>query len=1038
MNICKKLIAAAVAVLPLATFAQTDINFEDETKYTAVGVYDWWEDSPFRTDPSLGNCAVVTNPDANLEDCANPSPKVLGFQRSIHGSNMYGARIDLPAAQRFELTPTVKYVHILMKKPADARSGRSMLIGLGKHNSNTTGYANTWANQELCEQFTAVSKNKATVGQWTDVVFPVKGAGNIDIHSLVVVPDCEDPSSLTEDFIVYLDDVKVNTSSAPTVALVGDYPLCFEKDQAYSKTDRKLNSLTVTTALGEFTKQGNTKMYTEAFDSFIPVKAGETVQVQMSYTGNWMHSFYYLDKNRNGKFEVLDTEATELVTASYGDDNAHSSAFGHKQSFTIPADLVPGIYRLRGKVDWMSTDPAGNDGSSGANFIVDNRGAVIDVLFNVYDPNANVTVNNIQRNGDIVLADGSDINNLLHPSVTTLKVKAKPENGFDYAGMILHVGYGEEPDAHGNPQSYTVEVPWQDFDKDDCYTIPATYFTAPVIVEGDMREAGTINKGTDVVLYEGLKISPAPANGRFDKATVWYTLANWQTNGKRYISTGSSYMSDGFFVTNQATKDETDAGLWCIVSDGNGAYMFYNRATGTSKVLGTNVSDDKSAMVDATSTTNTLFTFNERTAGGGIWNIKNGTSGNNYWCGSNDNLGHWASNQATTDNNCRWVFEETEVTEPIAPEVTYFSDPEGPYTYWGLKFNSGDYYISETDDNALLKTTGTAATSWALVGTKESFVLRSSTGKYVGINSNKRCISVANAEDATEFAFFNEDTETGTFMIVRKGQTETGFNPWGGNATGNPIGFWDTSDANDKLVFVEVEQPVIDTPSPREDIVPAVAGYKMLDAITNPAQLEDGTYFLSVNCKNLEGLLYGNSDLNVSNSTATVGETFDVAYVWTVAHDDNGNFTLTNRQGQTISATGKQGEGKGNLQYTTDANAYAFFTLDEETVNISDVPHWMVHQQKNMAGSENIAYLHCNGNPSLGTTSNDLHLSFWGSRSTDVNDTQTCDKIAFYPAKAVYDKEATIYNLVHVVELAQDDDADLDDIEITVNAILEK
>lgn len=45
MNLYKKCLTLAVAVLPLAAFAEVNVTFETDD-YAAVGVYDWWEASP--------------------------------------------------------------------------------------------------------------------------------------------------------------------------------------------------------------------------------------------------------------------------------------------------------------------------------------------------------------------------------------------------------------------------------------------------------------------------------------------------------------------------------------------------------------------------------------------------------------------------------------------------------------------------------------------------------------------------------------------------------------------------------------------------------------------------------------------------------------------------------------------------------------------------------------------------------------------------------------------------------------------------------
>lgn len=66
-----------LALLPIAVQAQT-ITFETED-YAALGVYDTWEASPFRTGELSGNVAVVDNHLKTAD--GNNSDKILGMQR---------------------------------------------------------------------------------------------------------------------------------------------------------------------------------------------------------------------------------------------------------------------------------------------------------------------------------------------------------------------------------------------------------------------------------------------------------------------------------------------------------------------------------------------------------------------------------------------------------------------------------------------------------------------------------------------------------------------------------------------------------------------------------------------------------------------------------------------------------------------------------------------------------------------------------------------------------------------------------------------
>ena len=124
----KYILLLAVFAMSLSVSAQT-ISFET-ADYKRLGIYDTWEASPFRTGQLAGNYAVVDNHlnavDNVLGYAPNPSAKMLAVQRSRFGSNTFGVRIDLN--ETFELTPTTKYLHVMVNRPY---SGRVMVVGLG-------------------------------------------------------------------------------------------------------------------------------------------------------------------------------------------------------------------------------------------------------------------------------------------------------------------------------------------------------------------------------------------------------------------------------------------------------------------------------------------------------------------------------------------------------------------------------------------------------------------------------------------------------------------------------------------------------------------------------------------------------------------------------------------------------------------------------------------------------------------------------------------------------------------------------------------
>ncbi len=206
------------------------ITFEEgRNDYASLGVYDFWEASPFRMGQLKGNCQVVNNP--YLRDGVNSSSRVLGFQRSLYGSNLFGARIDLNENQRFVLTNQLQYVHVLLYKP---KEGRVMLLGLGKHNTKE------WEHQSKeVVQFTQLSSNDAVANEWCDMVFAIKGAGNIDIYSLVVVVDCESPHTLKAPFAAYIDNIELNESSVSLTESIEN-----NKDQGRGKNEAKFITVT--------------------------------------------------------------------------------------------------------------------------------------------------------------------------------------------------------------------------------------------------------------------------------------------------------------------------------------------------------------------------------------------------------------------------------------------------------------------------------------------------------------------------------------------------------------------------------------------------------------------------------------------------------------------------------------------------------------------------------------------------------------------------------------------------------------------------
>ena len=577
----RNIFALAALALPMVAFAQTKITFENQD-YKSIGVYDTWEASPFRTGDLKGNYDVIDNHlqyvDEQLGEAPNASSKILAVQRSRFGSNTFGVRIDLN--ETFELTPTTKYVHVMVYRPY---GGRVMVVGLGKRTERKD-------QSPEAEQFWAMSTTNIGADKWQDVVLPIKGNGGIDIYSLVVVPDCESPHNYTEDAICYIDNIEVN-NDPQSKFVYGYYPIAFDKGQVYTRTDRFVNSVGLVSGDGTQTVKSPTSpktVYVDNTTKAVFARAGESVTPKFNYTGSWMHGYVYIDRDNNGKFDAkmnddnTIAEGSDVMAYSYYEGKNSTGASVSNQNvlappaFTIPADLAEGYYRMRFKVDWDDIDPAGCIDQS--NSIIANGGGIIDVMLNVHGDNA--YVNDANRNGKVVAAaDGADLVKYATPFGQDFKIKMVPENGFEYSGIIVKYGYNLSGDSivRDNVQWQKVHFERQQFDEEDCITIPGSYICGDVEIEGLFIEDGTYVPEEPETRYETTKVE----NGNFANGTTWYTIQIGQDGYVLADNGNASYIA----LDNTIVDIENPAQLWCFTGNEDAGYRIYNMQAGASKVL---------------------------------------------------------------------------------------------------------------------------------------------------------------------------------------------------------------------------------------------------------------------------------------------------------------------------------------------------------------------------------------------------------------------------------------------------------------------
>ena len=298
------------------------------------------------------------------------------------------------------------------------------------------------------------------------------------------------------DYETLFDYVRVYQSNDSSAVL---YPVNYDEAATISRTDRYTSSISLVSGDGTQTvavdQQTSKKLYFDRLDNCFLAQPGETVTPKVGFTGVWMAGYAYIDKDNDGNFDVTYTDdgitdQGDLMSYSLFKNYTSTGTYvsgspdSNPPAFTIPADLAPGIYRMRYKVDWDNVDPGGNPGPS--NKITDNGGVIVDTRINVHGTTVSLscTADGLGGglNGDILLADGTPVSGQTAPFGEALTVKAAPASGYQLSHVLIRHGYNLEKDSMvcKNLQWQEVRVDASAF-TDNAYTLPAS------MVDGDVR-----------------------------------------------------------------------------------------------------------------------------------------------------------------------------------------------------------------------------------------------------------------------------------------------------------------------------------------------------------------------------------------------------------------------------------------------------------------------------------------------------------------------------------------------------------------------
>ena len=213
------------------------------------------------------------------------------------------------------------------------------------------------------------------------------------------------------------------------------YPVSFDKTALNTSAHgRMLNSFSLQQA-GKEKQTKSVKTSKAAYedhtaDEPFTVEAGSELTASFDYTGEWMHSFVYIDFDNDGDFSYKEGQwnqtGTDLVAYSFYslDSNPKNDTSGYnsvgdeltgdaRNTYAAPSFKAPakaGEYRIRFKFDWNCILPGGSS------TILEDGGGVWDATLKVVEPVVDgiSTINAETANGEAQLftVDGVKLNKL--------------------------------------------------------------------------------------------------------------------------------------------------------------------------------------------------------------------------------------------------------------------------------------------------------------------------------------------------------------------------------------------------------------------------------------------------------------------------------------------------------------------------------------------------------------------------------------------------------------------------------------------------
>lgn len=168
----------------------------------------------------------------------------------------------------------------------------------------------------------------------------------------------------------------------------------------------------------------------------ITTEAGHTIKLDINGGGSWMNTFIYFDADGDG------LDADDKVYSNYTGD---SQAVAGTYTFTVPADLKSGTYRVRYMLNWDDNQGPCEFGQAPTTRDNDNGEVIFDfdVVIPVQEYENARTITVASENevyGTVAITSPATEGNTVETNVVDVKVKATPAEGYAFRSWTNAAG----------------------------------------------------------------------------------------------------------------------------------------------------------------------------------------------------------------------------------------------------------------------------------------------------------------------------------------------------------------------------------------------------------------------------------------------------------------------------------------------------------------------------------------------------------------------------------------------------------------------